>query len=305
MRAKESQRKLPTWAYPGAGYVRKEPCNFGWDWGPTLITCGIWRKIGIVAFDTCPNRRCRHPAGPFPKGHGQAHRRVTARPATSAGARGKGPSPPGGDRCRWNCRSKRMARQGRDLHVSTNPKFWWPAGMGGQPLYRVDVELARRRRQAAGLARPSALACGRCAPCSKPAAMPLHFAVNGVPFFAKGANWIPADCFPNRLTQDILRRYVDDAAAANMNTPAVLGRRLLRGRRLVRPAATNGAFASGWISSSPARPIRPSTRPFWRTSRRKPATTSPACGTTRRSPSGAATTKSCSSAAGRMDRPTR
>ena len=50
MRAKESQRKLPTWAYPGAGYVRKEPCNFGWDWGPTLVTCGIWRKIGIEAF---------------------------------------------------------------------------------------------------------------------------------------------------------------------------------------------------------------------------------------------------------------
>ena len=54
MRAKEGQRKLPTWAYPGAGYVRKEPCNFGWDWGPTLVTCGIWRKIGIVAFDSGP-----------------------------------------------------------------------------------------------------------------------------------------------------------------------------------------------------------------------------------------------------------
>ena len=51
MRAKEKQRPLPTWMYPGAGYVRKEPCNFGWDWGPTLITCGIWRVIGIVAFD--------------------------------------------------------------------------------------------------------------------------------------------------------------------------------------------------------------------------------------------------------------
>ena len=50
------------------------------------------------------------------------------------------------------------------------------------------------------------------------AAMPLHFEVNGVPFFAKGANWIPADCFANRLTKDIYRRYVDDAVAANMNS---------------------------------------------------------------------------------------
>ena len=52
IRAKELARKLPTWAYPGAAYVRKEPCNFGWDWGPTLITCGIWKNIGLVAFDT-------------------------------------------------------------------------------------------------------------------------------------------------------------------------------------------------------------------------------------------------------------
>ena len=52
MRDKEAHRNLPTWAYPGAAYVRKEPCNFGWDWSPTLITCGIWRKIEFVAFDT-------------------------------------------------------------------------------------------------------------------------------------------------------------------------------------------------------------------------------------------------------------
>ena len=52
IRAKEDEKHLPTWQYPGAAYVRKIPCNFGWDWGPTLITCGIWRNISLVAFDT-------------------------------------------------------------------------------------------------------------------------------------------------------------------------------------------------------------------------------------------------------------
>ena len=33
-------------------HLRKEPCNFGWDWGPKLVTCGIWRPIRLVAFDT-------------------------------------------------------------------------------------------------------------------------------------------------------------------------------------------------------------------------------------------------------------
>ena len=55
-------------------------------------------------------------------------------------------------------------------------------------------------------------------PASPQGENPLHFEVNGVPFFAKGANWIPADSFANRVTPEILRRYVADAAAVNMNT---------------------------------------------------------------------------------------
>ena len=42
--------------------------------------------------------------------------------------------------------------------------------------------------------------------------------MNGVPFFAKGANWIPADAFPTRLNKETLQLYMADAAAVNMNT---------------------------------------------------------------------------------------
>jgi beta-mannosidase len=53
IRAKEAEQHLPTWQYPGAAYVRKMPCNFGWDWGPTVITCGwpAWKF-----FKTTPSR---------------------------------------------------------------------------------------------------------------------------------------------------------------------------------------------------------------------------------------------------------
>ena len=42
--------------------------------------------------------------------------------------------------------------------------------------------------------------------------------MNGIPFFSKGANYIPADAFANRVTPEILRRIVADAVAVNMNT---------------------------------------------------------------------------------------
>jgi len=35
-----------------ASAIRKEACNFGWDWGPILVTCGIWRSIKLIGFST-------------------------------------------------------------------------------------------------------------------------------------------------------------------------------------------------------------------------------------------------------------
>ncbi len=224
MRAKESQRKLPTWAYPGAAYVRKEPCNFGWDWGPTLVSCGIWRNIGIVAFD---NARLNDVA------IRQDHSRKGSVGLTIEVAAGSA----GGTGFARGTRAALKARTsvrlgGKEIQVATDqlsedcakveiaiadPQLWWPAGMGAQPLYTVTVELLDvegkvldQTTKRIGLRTLRAV--------QQTADAPMHFVVNGVPFFAKGANWIPADCFATRLTKEILRRYVQDAVSANMNT---------------------------------------------------------------------------------------
>ncbi len=45
MQKRNAERGLYEWIGShepkGRAWVRKEPCNFGWDWGPVLITCGI------------------------------------------------------------------------------------------------------------------------------------------------------------------------------------------------------------------------------------------------------------------------
>ena len=88
--------------------------------------------------------------------------------------------------------------------------------MGQQPLYQVHIELLDAdgnsidsTGQRVGLRQLNIIlpADGH----------PLQFEANNIPFFAKGANWIPADPFANRVTPEILRRYVADAAAVNMN----------------------------------------------------------------------------------------
>jgi beta-mannosidase len=51
----------------------------------------------------------------------------------------------------------------------------------------------------------------------------FRFEVNGVPFFAKGGNWIPADTFLNRVSRRKYARILNDCAAAHMNMIRVWG----------------------------------------------------------------------------------
>ena len=46
----ESDQAPAKWV-KGRAWVRKEPCSFGWDWGPDLPSCGIWKNISLETFN--------------------------------------------------------------------------------------------------------------------------------------------------------------------------------------------------------------------------------------------------------------
>ena len=81
--------------------------------------------------------------------------------------------------------------------------------------------VTRRRRQPAR----SALALRDIRLVSEPDATGRSFAlhVNGRPVFARGANWIPADALPGRITEAKTRALLQSAADANMNMIRVWG----------------------------------------------------------------------------------
>ena len=206
----------------GRSYVRKSPCNYGWDWGPCLPTCGISRPIRIVAFDTAR-------LGDI---HIQQHHKArsveldvavlcekTGRAALSA-------------QITVSLNSNAVATadvsiKGQGARVALridNPSLWWPNGMGEQPLYNVEVTLLDKDgNRVDSSSRRIGLRTLGLRRRKDQWGESFEFIANGVPFFAKGANWIPADQFPTRLTrgqyEDLLHSTVD----ANMNMLRVWG----------------------------------------------------------------------------------
>jgi beta-mannosidase len=201
VRRLQRQRPLPGWwdmmCEPGGSWLRKELCNFGWDWGPALVTAGVWRPVELVAFDADTldhvHVRQRHADGV-----------VTLHAEGAPGA--------------WLTASRHgvVVASGRGPVVIEEPELWWPNGLGEQPLYDVAVELADG---SAG----HHLRIGLRTMSLDTSDDSFAFSCNGVPFFAKGANWIPADAVVGRASPEHIRRLVDDAADVHMNMLRVWG----------------------------------------------------------------------------------
>jgi beta-mannosidase len=200
-------------------YIRKAAYEYGWDWGPRFVTSGIWRPVRIEAWDKAriadfAIRQCdvskavaHIDAEVEIETSSSGPAQVSAQDSTAAGP----------------ATASRLVA----LHAGTNvidipieirqPKLWYPAGYGDQPLYEFTANVsiagqtADKRTAKAGL-RSIVLdrhldQWGRS----------FQLIVNGIPVFAKGADVIPFDSFPNRVTTADYRRILESARDANMN----------------------------------------------------------------------------------------
>jgi len=203
-------------------HLRKSACNFGWDWGPMLTTCGICRDIYLIAFDTARLEDLRieqtHTRGRVKldatiEAETVGRQKLSANVVVTFGGR-------------VVADATAPLRNGRAKLALTiaNPKLWWPAGMGDQPLYEVTVDLLDADD---GLLDSTTRRIGlrelKLIQRKDRWGTSFHFEANGRPFFAKGANWIPADAIPTRVSADDYDRLVRDAVAANMNMLRIWG----------------------------------------------------------------------------------
>jgi len=223
---RRAQRALPEWAGPkeakGRAWLRKEPCNFGWDWGPVMMTSGIWRPIRLVAFNlgriTDIAIRQKHS-----EGHANLTVTVTAEVLGDADLSAAARLVLDGQTVTEASEKISDGMAQLRLHVS-DPKLWWPNGMGAQPLYAVEVQLLNDAGEIVDdEERRVGIRTLRLDRHPDKWGESFQFVVNGVPFFAKGANWIPADSFATRMTGERYADLLQSAVDANMNMIRVWG----------------------------------------------------------------------------------
>ncbi|MEU4242034.1 glycoside hydrolase family 2 protein [Actinoplanes sp. NPDC026619] len=202
-------------AYPEPfNFIRKQACNFGWDWGPTLVTAGIWQPIGLHSWSVARLAEVRPQVTVAPDGTGRVEVRVrleraAEEPVTiTASVAGR--------------RATATVDGIEALLILTvdEPDLWWPRGFGAASLYDLDVALSSSQgEQLDSWSRRIGFRKVRVDTAGD--AFTLH--VNDVPIFVRGVNWIPDDVFADRITRSRLRERFVQAAGANVNYLRVWG----------------------------------------------------------------------------------
>lgn len=225
---KLQERYLHSWStdshkLPGGNYVRKAAYHFGWDWGPKLVTCGIWRDIELLAFDARLDGVHITQDHTTPDGQVAVKARVAIEGAGDKGLTVACAVTYDGAPIAGGNKTASAPEVNFDFSV-TDPELWWPRGLGEQPLYDVDVRLLDDQGQVLDRwQRRIGLRTLELDRHEDEWGESFQFLANGRPFFAKGANWIPADSFITRIDDEHYRRLLAGAAAANMNTLRVWG----------------------------------------------------------------------------------
>jgi beta-mannosidase len=205
-------------------HTRKAPYQYGWDWGPRFVTSGIWRSVFLEAWDSARVADLHI----LPREIRADIANLTAEIEVVAAANTDATIVVD------NLTDKNVAAQRRvSLSPGANrvvlsiaiphPALWWPNGLGAHPLYTFKARLLINGKPVDETTKRTGLRALELRQQRDESGKSFTFVINGVPVFAKGGNWIPADSFPSRITKDKYRELLESVRDTNMNMLRVWG----------------------------------------------------------------------------------
>ncbi|MFF7049718.1 glycoside hydrolase family 2 protein [Streptomyces griseorubiginosus] len=198
-------------------YLRKMACSFGWDWGPTLVTAGIWRPVRIERWSTARIARVR-PLVSVEQGVGVVELAVEVE-------RARVEAPLTVEAVVGGVRARAAIDQASGVVRLEVPqaRLWWPRGYGEQPLYDVELTLLHEDRPLDVWRRRIGFRTVKLDRSADEHGTGFCLVVNGERIFARGVNWIPDDVFPSRITRERYRGRLGQAAAAGVDLVRIWG----------------------------------------------------------------------------------
>lgn len=204
--------------YEGFMHLRKAHYMFGWDWGAHLPDAGIFRKVSLLGIE-----KARIDSVYIVQKHEESkvnlHFTAEQADVPVSGAMWKMTvTSPSGES--WITVLDETGIG--DIRIE-NPMLWWPNGLGEQPLYEVKAELYVQEILCDTWIRKIGLRTMTIRREKDQWGESFAQEVNGVSFFAMGADYIPEEHLLGKRSPERTRRLLEDCKEANFNSIRVWG----------------------------------------------------------------------------------
>ena len=206
---------------------RKAPYQHGWDWAPKYKNVGLWKPVKLVGWDEVrlENVYIVTQAADEERAELLLHLDVVSEDvvdievgvstgSTTLTSRSLSPELVEGSK----------GRQHLVLPITIdNPQLWWPNEMGTQPLYDFEVVLKKDGKVLDTKSFKSGIHTFEMVDEPDSIGRAFYFKVNGVPFYAKGANYVPEEMIETWINPDNTLKLFKMAQEAHFNMLRVWG----------------------------------------------------------------------------------
>ena len=214
--------KLPVALNSTRAYIRKAQYSFGWDWGPSFPTSGIWRKVFLQEWSDAKIDSIVFNTRKIGKKYAEVEVITSINTVRTKGISLFISLSDGSSVYEENVPIQRSKKNKTNFKIK-NPKLWWPNGEGEQNLYLLKVKIIDgnnvildEAQRKVGIRTIELILKDKKESTFK-------FQVNNKDIYSKGVNWIPADSFLPRVTTKKYLDLLSLAKQANMNIVRVWG----------------------------------------------------------------------------------
>ncbi len=203
-------------------FIRKAGYHFGWDWGPRLVTSGIWKSVMLYAWSSAELHDIMLRTREITQEYADltASAEINSETDFSGEIRVYVDGSPHTEKSVSITKGKNTIRI--DLRIN-RPELWWPNRMGNQKLYKFGFELLKCGQVVDSFRFSRGIRSVVLDQREDRNGRAFSFSVNGIPVFCKGGNYIPQDVFLNRVEAQDYERLISDCAYAGMNMIRVWG----------------------------------------------------------------------------------
>lgn len=214
--------------------MRKAQFGFGWDWAPRLPTVGIWRPVELRRQRQAVLQGAHFVTLDISPAGEQALVTVKVEVERFAGERPlevdltlippDGTDPVAGQQLTLTEIGSHLVAT---IHLTVaQPHLWWTHDLGEPAMYTLWIRLLEDGCEIDGIQLPvgiRTLKLDQSPDPDEPGTRFFRFILNGVPIFARGANWTPASSFVGDLTAERYEQLLTTARDANMNMLRIWG----------------------------------------------------------------------------------